>query len=93
MSQTKPRPRLEELMEFPAAFTFCVIAEDAAELVPDCCRRVEAVLDRQILEVVDRASRESRYRSVKVTATVHSADEVRAVYAELYKVSGVRLLL
>lgn len=93
MSQPEARPRLEDLMEFPAAFTFCVIAEDTAVLIADCRARVESTLDRPALEVQDRASRESRYRSVKVTTMVLSADEVRAVYAELKTVPGLRMLL
>ena len=86
-------PPLEELMEFPSAFTFCVIANDTPSLIQDCQRMVERILDRPAIQVTNRPSRDVHYRAVKVTAMVLTADEVRAVYAELKLVPDLRLLL
>ena len=88
-----PRPKLEEILEFPATFTFQVIALHTEVLVEQCVTTVERVLERRIIQVAERASSAERYRAVRVTTTVLSADEVRAVYTELNNVPDVKLLL
>lgn len=88
-----PRPKLEEILDFPATFTFQVIAIHTDVLVEQCVTTVERVLERRIIQVAERASSAERYRAVRVTTTVLSADEVRAVYAELNNVPDVKLLL
>ena len=87
-----PRPKLEEILEFPATFTFQVIAVHTEVLVEQCVTIVERVLDRRIIQVAERASSAARYRAVRVTTTVSSADEVRAVSAELNGLPDVKLL-
>ena len=88
-----PRPKLEEILQFPTTFTFQVIAVHTDVLVEQCVAIVERVLDRRVMQVAEHASSAARYRAVRVTTTVISADEVRAVYAELNTVPDLKLLL
>jgi putative lipoic acid-binding regulatory protein len=80
-------------MDFPATFTFRVIAVASPELCPRCAELVAVSLGREILGVESRPSANGRYLAIHVTADVQSADEVRAAFRVLSEVEGVRMLL
>ncbi len=86
-------PPLEELLEFPATFTFRVVADHDDGLEDDVRGRVESTLKRPALTVSTKASSHGAFTSIRVTAVVTTADEIRCVYAELQGVAGIRMLL
>lgn len=86
-------PELEELVEFPATFTFRVVAADADGLADRCAAHVRDAIGREITELNEQPSKKGNYRSVRVVAMVESADEIRAAYAALKAEPGVKMLL
>jgi putative lipoic acid-binding regulatory protein len=90
---TEDTPKLEELVEFPADFTFRVVAADAHGLAERLRALVAGVVGREPHGVSEQPSRKGNWRSVRITARVESADEIRAAYAALKEVPGVRMLL
>lgn len=86
-------PNLEDLVEFPAAFTFRVVAEQQPDLASLCQRLVEETLDRPALATQETPSKNGRFRSVRITATVVDAEEIRSTYRALKQIEGLKLLL
>jgi putative lipoic acid-binding regulatory protein len=86
-------PPLDELMEFPAAFTFRAVAATLPGLPQACATAVENALGRAPDKVSVQPSSKGKWTSVRVTAQVHSADEVLAAYAALKELDGVRMTL
>ena len=84
---------MDQLLDFPARFTFRVVAEDQAELCAACQRLVEAALGRPVERVAERPSKSGRYRTVRLTATVHEGAEVERAYQALNGLAGVKMLL
>lgn len=87
------KPRFEELLEFPADYTFRVVGEDGphySRTVTDC---VERVVGRACRVVSQQPSKTGKWLVVRVATTVHSADEIRAVYGALDGVPSVRMVL
>ena len=90
MAQTPP---LDELVDFPTAFTFRVVAQ-ATEVLEDQVREiVETCLQRPIMNVGTQASSGGRFSSVRVMATVLDADEVHRTYKALNEVPNLKMLL
>lgn len=85
--------RLDALMDFPAPFVFRVVARSAEGLQARCTAIVEAVLQRPAEHVDVATSGQGRWTSVRVHATVRSAEEVVETYAALRAVEGLKLLL
>jgi len=85
--------RLARLMQFPAAFTFQVIAAASPDLADRCATAACAALGRPVAGVEERPSSRGRWIALHIATTVHSAEEVVAVYAALAALDGVRLLL
>ncbi len=86
-------PPLDELIEFPCAFTFRVVALDSPDLSSHCQGLVEMALGRPIEGVEHTASRTGRYGTVRVKATVREADEVHRAYGALNEIAGLKMLL
>ncbi len=86
---------LSELIEFPARYTFRVVAVASDELMV----RVLEALKKAVARAVDdaktatRPSAKGKYTSVSVELEMRNAEEVYACYAELKEVSGVRYVL
>ena len=89
----KATPPLEELLEFPTSFTFRVVATERPDLEEDVVERVGRILDRPNLQVGRQASSRGSFTSIRVTAVVTTADEIRSVYASLQGVQGLHMLL
>jgi uncharacterized protein len=84
---------LDALIEFPTTFVFRVMGEASADFADRCNRAVQRALSRPPEAVEVKPSSRGTYQSVRLGVTVVSSDEVRAVYAELHALEGVRLLL
>ncbi len=85
---------VEELMEFPTRFSFKAIGHHTREFSQDALQAVhEALGDDRRVELRTRLSRRGAYLSATLTTRIDSADELRAVYAALWKVEGVITVL
>jgi putative lipoic acid-binding regulatory protein len=84
---------LAELMEFPVAFTFRVVAAGSPDLRAVCQALAEGALGRTIEQVAAQASSGGRYQTIRLMATVERPEEIAAVYGALSAVPGLRMLL
>lgn len=89
----QPPPKLEDLVEFPAAFTFRVMGQASDDLPDRCAAALSAALGQAPDSVELRESAQGRYLAVRLGATVTSAEQIYAAYAALRGVEGVRLVL
>lgn len=85
--------KFDDLVDFPATFTFRVIADAAPDLAETCQRLVETSLSRPVILVEEKPSKNGRFRSVRVSATVVDGEEIRSTYRALGSVEGLKLLL
>ncbi len=86
-------PKLDELLTFPCAFTFRVVALDSPDLCERCQGVVEQALGRPIDGLDHQPSRTGRYGTVRLKATVREADEVHRAYGALGAIDGLKMLL
>ena len=86
-------PPLEDLLEFPTAFTFRVVATERDTLESEVVGIVAGVLDRSALQVRRQPSSKGSFTSIRVTAVVTTANEIRQVYADLQAIDGLHMLL
>ncbi|GAB6063770.1 DUF493 domain-containing protein [Deferrisoma palaeochoriense] len=85
---------VEELIDFPTRFSFKAIGHHTREFAPAAFRVVREILgDDRGVELRTRLSRQAAYISATVTARVDSAEELRTVYAALWKLEGVITVL
>ena len=87
------KPRLEDLVDFPSVFTFRIVARSSESLRMTCRDLVEGTLGREARDVQEQPSKNGSFTSVRVAATVETADEIRSVYQALQQVEGLQLLL
>ena len=88
-----PASDLDELMEFPATFTFRAVAAPLPGLPTACAKAVESALGRPIDKISAQPSSQGKWTSVRVTAQVQSAEEVLAAYTALKALDGVKMTL
>ena len=87
-------PKLEELLEYPANFTFRVVADHHDGLHTLCVQTVEEFLGRPCIQSELKPSKKGTFSSVRITTVVLTADEIRGTYALIKeRVSGIRMLL
>lgn len=86
-------PRLEDLMSFPVSFTFRVIVAAGPEIGALCAECVVLGIGREVEAVEVQPSSQGRWVAVRVRARVESAEEIRAAWALLGAIDGVKLLL
>ncbi len=93
-SITGERVAVEELLEFPTAFSFKAIGHHTLHFSQQAFQAAKSALpeDRRVT-LRTRLSRNGTYISVTLTATVESADELRAVYTALRKLEDVITVL
>ena len=87
------RARFEDLVEFPAVFTFRAVGAAADDYLDRCLARVEELLERPVSRHEIRPSSHGRWVSVRIAVEVRSADEIRAVYGALHAIDGTRMVL
>jgi putative lipoic acid-binding regulatory protein len=83
----------EDLMEFPCHYQFKAIGEGGEFF---CRAVVDAITIHAPVpaeSVRSQPSRHGTYQSVSVVLTVYSAGQLTAIYAELKKVAGLKMLL
>ncbi|HMB16931.1 MAG TPA: DUF493 domain-containing protein [Pelovirga sp.] len=89
----KEPSNLEDLMEFPCQYQFKAIGQGGDTF----CRAVVEAIARHVLvpseAVHSQPSRHGTYQSVSVVLTVYSAAQLTSIYAQLKKVSGLKMLL
>jgi putative lipoic acid-binding regulatory protein len=86
--------KLEELLDFPAVFTFRVMAHASPALRALCQDTVERTLGHPAQQVTEHPSASGKFSSIRVTTVVVSADEIRAAYAALKDtVPNLKMLL
>jgi putative lipoic acid-binding regulatory protein len=90
---SEEKPSLEELIEFPATFTFRAVADTSPDIIDLCEQAVSNALGRKVMQTASNPSKNGRFCSVRVTATVISADEIRAAYAAIHALDGIRMML
>lgn len=88
-----PPPRLEELVDFPAQFTFRALGAAEDDFSARCAAAVTRALGRMAETVTSQPSAGGRYLAVRVAVTVLTPAEIYAVYAALREVQGVRMVL
>ena len=82
-----------DLLDFPCMFIFRAVAGGQEQTRIDCESAVADTLSRPVQGVEVKPSSKGNYQVIRLGVTVLSTDEVRAVYAALHAVEGVRLIL
>ena len=90
---TKQPPAIDDLVAFPSQMVFRAVGPDGVEFPARCLAAVEGALGRASLSHEQLRSAQGRWISVRVGATVTSAEDVQAVFAALQAVDGVRIVL
>jgi putative lipoic acid-binding regulatory protein len=88
-----PSPRFEELLEFPNFFVFRVIGAPGSAAGEEYLRCLRDFLSRDAVVVGVQASAQGHYEVFRVKARVDSAEELRAAYAALSALPGVKMVL
>ena len=89
-----PRIPVEELIEFPTAFSFKVIGHHTLAFTQRAFDAAQGALgEGRKVELRTRLSRKATYISATLTARIESADELKAVYAALRKLEGTITVL
>ncbi len=86
-------PPLDELLSFPCAFTFRVVALGSPDLGDRCERMVAEAIGRPVDAVQHSPSRSGRYCTLRLKATVHEAAEITRAYGALGELDGLKMLL
>ena len=87
------RARFEDLLEFPTAFTFRVVAAALPGVVRDCTAQLERLTGEGAKLLSTKPSRTGKWSVYRIETTVSSADQIRVAYDLLAAVSGVRMVL
>ena len=87
------RARFEDLLEFPTAFTFRVVAAASPRIAHDATACLERLTGGAAVVLSTKPSRTGKWSVYRLQATVASADDIRTAYDLLAKVSGVRMVL
>jgi putative lipoic acid-binding regulatory protein len=90
---SEEKPTLEELIDFPATFTFRAVVDTSPDIMALCEQAVSKALGRKVIQTESNPSKNGRFCSVRITATVTSADEVRSAYAAIHALDGIKMLL
>lgn len=84
--------RFEELMEFPASFSFKVVGL-ADDQLPE---KVVAVVQKHVpgdYSPSSKISSKGTYHSVTICVMVNSKEEIETLYTELAAIEGVKRVL
>jgi putative lipoic acid-binding regulatory protein len=90
---TQQPSALDDLVAFPALMVFRAVGPDGDVFPALCLAAVEQALGRSPTSHELMRSKQGRWMSVRVAATVTCADDVRAVFAALQAIDGVRVVL
>jgi putative lipoic acid-binding regulatory protein len=87
------RARFEDLLEFPTAFTFRVVAAALPRVARDATASLERMTGTTASVLSTQPSRTGKWSVYRIGTTVASADQIRAAYDMLAKIDGVRMVL
>ena len=94
MTNIKKEPTFRELLEFPCEFSLRVIGADSDETEKDILKTLKDRFALEPLAPVTRAlSSKKTYASFRLSLRVDSEEQLRSLYAELGKISGVKYVL
>jgi len=74
-------------------FTFRVVAAHQENLAERCATLIADAIGRAHNALNEQPSKNGNYRSVRVAVRVEHAEEIRAAYAALKTISGLKMLL
>ncbi len=83
----------ESLIEFPCHYQFKVIGQGGDDFYRDVVAAIALHASVPSDAVRSHPSRHGTYQSVSVVLTVYSAAQLTTIYAQLKKVSGLKMLL
>lgn len=86
------KTRLEELLEFPCHFSFKVVGLAEKNLVEQAVKVVQRYVPGDYLPQVKPSSK-GHYHSVTIAITATKIAQIEALYEELGKIEGVRMVL
>ena len=87
------RARFEDLLDFPTAFTFRVVAAAIPRVARDATARLERMTGASASVLSTQPSRTGKWSVYRIETTVASADQIRDAYDMLAKIDGVRMVL
>ena len=87
------RARFEDLLEFPTAFTFRVVAAAIPRVARDATASLERMTGASAKVVSTQPSRTGKWSVYRIETTVASASQIRSAYDMLAKIDGVRMVL
>lgn len=95
LGQTAPSKPLDELMDFPAPYTFKVMGPAGQAFIDALVADVAGAMgcDAADVDVKSRASAKGKWQSVSLTVTAQTADQVYAVYAAMKARDDVKYML
>ncbi|MBQ8708562.1 MAG: DUF493 domain-containing protein [Succinivibrionaceae bacterium] len=94
MTSIKKDPTFGELLEFPCDFSLRIIGADSDETERDILRTVREKFALEPIVPVTRArSSKKTYAAFRLSLRVESEKQLRSLYAELGKISGVKYVL
>lgn len=83
----------EDLIEFPCHYQFKAVGQSGPEFEQAVIAAVKKYSDLSLDAVNVRPSSKGSYQSVSLLTTLHSYKQLTDIYAELKKVSGLKMLL
>lgn len=87
--QSKP----EDLIDFPCHYQFKAIGQGGEDFYHAVVTAITVHAPVPFDAVRSQPSRHGTYQSVSVVLTIYSAAQLTAIYAELKKVAGLKMLL
>ncbi len=83
----------ESLIDFPCHYQFKAIGNGGETFRRDVVQAVSVHVPVSRDSVRAQPSRLGNYQSVSVVLTIHNAAQLKDIYSELNKVSGLKMLL
>lgn len=87
------RPDPETLLEFPCHYQFKAVGTAGDEFRDGVVAVISELVAVSADAVKSRPSGKGNYQSVSVMVTLHSFEQLKAVYAGLRQVPGMKMLL
>ncbi|MDH2924671.1 hypothetical protein EV693_10890 [Nicoletella semolina] len=84
--------KLKDLLEFPCDFTFKVVGQNRDGLVEDVINTVQQYAKGDYRPRESKSSK-GTYNSISVDIHAQNIEQIETLYAELAKISGVRMVL
>lgn len=90
--QDLPQAKLKDLLEFPCNFTFKVVGASRVDLIDDVVI-VTQKYAKGDYNPRQQASSKGTYHSISIDIVAENIEQIETLYAELAKITGVRMVL